>query len=86
MGREQPNDPLHGVTLEMNVSLFAENQDLVFRVDDTGPGIAPAALESVFEPFDRGSRVGNEGNGLGLAIASQAAGRAGGVSTVKQVG
>ncbi len=67
---------------QINVSLFAEAQDMVFRVDDNGPGIDPAALKSVFEPFDRGSRAGNEGNGLGLAIARQAAVKAGGVLSV----
>ncbi len=74
--------PVNG---QINVSLFAEGQDMVFRVDDNGPGIDPAALGSVFEPFDRGSRVGNEGNGLGLAIASQAAHRAGGVLKVENL-
>lgn len=71
--------PVNG---QINVSLFVDGQSMVFRVDDNGPGIDPAALESVFEPFDRGSRVGHEGNGLGLAIARQAALRAGGVLKV----
>ncbi len=70
---------------QINVSLFAEGTDMVFRVDDTGPGIDPAALQSVFEPFDRGTRVGNEGNGLGLAIARQVATRAGGELSVENL-
>jgi signal transduction histidine kinase len=41
-------------------------------VEDTGEGIAPAALDQVFEPFWRGdaSRSGN-GSGLGLALAKR---------------
>ncbi|ASJ76324.1 sensor histidine kinase [Granulosicoccus antarcticus] len=70
---------------QINVSLFAEGEEMVFRIDDTGPGIDPAALKSVFEPFDRGSRAGNEGNGLGLAIAKQVALRSGGVLIVENL-
>jgi two-component system, OmpR family, sensor histidine kinase KdpD len=43
---------------------------LIVRVVDRGPGIPPAELDRVFQPFYRG-RVGGEhhGSGLGLAIA-----------------
>src|SRR5262249_17395156 len=40
-------------------------------IEDTGPGIAPEALERVFQPFvqaQAGAQVG-EGVGLGLAIS-----------------
>ena len=41
------------------------------RVVDRGPGIPPAQLERVFEPFYRAgtARGGHRGSGLGLAIA-----------------
>ena len=41
------------------------------RVVDRGPGIPPAQLERVFEPFYRAGTVagGHRGSGLGLAIA-----------------
>jgi signal transduction histidine kinase len=41
-------------------------------VEDTGEGIAPAALDQVFEPFWRGDPArSTEGSGLGLALAKR---------------
>ncbi|HSZ69728.1 MAG TPA: ATP-binding protein [Solirubrobacteraceae bacterium] len=44
---------------------------LIVRVVDRGPGIPPAQLERVFEPFYKAgtARGGRRGSGLGLAIA-----------------
>jgi two-component system sensor histidine kinase KdpD len=44
---------------------------IVVRVVDRGPGIPPAQLERVFEPFYRAGtpQGGHRGSGLGLAIA-----------------
>jgi two-component system sensor histidine kinase KdpD len=44
---------------------------LIVRIVDRGPGIPPAQLERVFEPFYRAGQAGGEhrGSGLGLAIA-----------------
>ncbi|HEV3094342.1 MAG TPA: DUF4118 domain-containing protein [Solirubrobacteraceae bacterium] len=44
---------------------------LVVRIVDRGPGIPPAQLERVFEPFYRAGTTqgGHRGSGLGLAIA-----------------
>ncbi|HEX4563851.1 MAG TPA: ATP-binding protein, partial [Solirubrobacteraceae bacterium] len=43
---------------------------LIVRVVDRGPGIPPAELERVFEPFYRvDAGTGHRGSGLGLAIA-----------------
>jgi signal transduction histidine kinase len=42
-------------------------------VTDQGPGIAPEKLDSIFEAFRRGEVHGQDGVGLGLAIASHAA-------------
>jgi two-component system, sensor histidine kinase LadS len=47
---------------------------LDFMVSDSGEGIAPEELESIFRPFERGgntTRRGGKGIGLGLAIARQ---------------
>jgi PAS domain S-box-containing protein len=47
-----------------------EGRMVVLRVIDTGVGIAPAHLPSLFEPFNRlgQKRSGIEGTGIGLAI------------------
>jgi two-component system, OmpR family, sensor histidine kinase KdpD len=44
---------------------------MIIRIVDRGPGIPPAQLERVFEPFYRAGAAGGEhrGSGLGLAIA-----------------
>ena len=44
---------------------------VIIRIVDRGPGIPPAQLERVFEPFYRAGSQGGEhrGSGLGLAIA-----------------
>ncbi|MCW3034573.1 MAG: integral rane sensor signal transduction histidine kinase [Solirubrobacterales bacterium] len=51
--------------------LQAGGDRLIVRVVDRGPGIPPAQLERVFEPFYRAGTPGGEhrGSGLGLAIA-----------------
>ena len=54
------------------VSLRREGGEAVIEVADEGPGLAPAELERVFEPFYRteGSRNRDTGGvGLGLAVA-----------------
>ncbi len=52
-------------------SLGGSEGKLIVRVVDRGPGIPPAQLERVFEPFYRAGTAsgGHRGSGLGLAIA-----------------
>jgi hypothetical protein len=49
----------------------ARGDRVIVRVVDRGPGIPPAQLERVFEPFYRAGTHsgGHRGSGLGLAIA-----------------
>ncbi len=49
----------------------AAGERVIVRIVDRGPGIPPAQLERVFEPFYRAgtSTGGHRGSGLGLAIA-----------------
>ncbi|WP_437817646.1 hybrid sensor histidine kinase/response regulator [Sorangium sp. So ce1078] len=53
---------------------------VVFRVEDTGPGIAPADLARIFEPFEQAGdrRAQGEGAGLGLAITRRIVDQMGG--------
>lgn len=43
--------------------------DLFFRIQDTGKGIAPELLESIFDPFFKGDIDGAAGTGTGLGLA-----------------
>ncbi|AGP34013.1 ATP-binding protein [Sorangium cellulosum] len=56
-----------------------------FRVEDTGPGIAPEHLERIFEPFEQAPTEGApvEGTGLGLAIARRIVEQMGGALRVE---
>ena len=59
-------------TTEGGISLRVawRNGRASFEVEDTGPGIAPAEVECLFEPFTQtaSGRASQEGTGLGLAI------------------
>ena len=59
------SSPGDTVTVRAN----ATRRDVVIRVVDTGPGLAPEEQERVFEPFYRVSNTAGRGSGLGLAIA-----------------
>ena len=58
----------------------------VFEIEDTGPGITPADLERIFEPFSRGEHAlggaQSGGTGLGLTIAKMLTDLMGGEMTV----
>lgn len=56
----------------VRVSLKAATRNAVLIVDDSGPGIAPAEREKVFERFYRAPESRSmPGSGLGLAIVKQ---------------
>jgi len=54
----------------IRVSLHAEDSQIIFIVDDEGPGIPQSEQARIFEKFYRASNVPDEvgGSGLGLAI------------------
>jgi signal transduction histidine kinase len=57
-------------TVRMQARRGPEGLELV--VEDTGEGIAPGALQQVFEPFWRGDAArSSSGSGLGLALAKR---------------
>ena len=58
-----------GGEVSLQVLPLRETRQLSIRVLDRGPGVAPAELETIFQPFFRSSSAGTEGHGLGLAIA-----------------
>uniref|UniRef100_UPI0035AE3DA7 ATP-binding response regulator n=1 Tax=Aquabacterium sp. TaxID=1872578 RepID=UPI0035AE3DA7 len=58
----------------------------LIEVTDTGPGIAPAEVEKIFEPFARGSSAAGQsvgGTGLGLTISKMLTDLMGGEMSVR---
>jgi signal transduction histidine kinase len=58
---------------DATVSLSADVQGVVLRVEDNGRGLSPDQLSQLFQPFNRvgAETSGIEGTGLGLVIARQ---------------
>lgn len=68
-----------GVIATIESRTEADGTEVVFTVDDSGPGVPDATAAAIFEPFNTGD-AGREGAGagLGLAICRQIAERIGG--------
>jgi signal transduction histidine kinase len=59
---------------EVRIAVGSGARDICrVSVIDQGPGIAPERLQQMFQAFSRGETHGQQGNGLGLSIARQAA-------------
>lgn len=79
--RVRPGGGVQGENKNMNIT------ELLFEVEDSGPGIAPEELTNIFDPFTQ-SRRGydkKEGTGLGLAISRQFVDQLGGEMSVGSV-
>jgi signal transduction histidine kinase len=63
---------------EVRITADATPSDVALRVEDTGPGIAPADQDHVFDRFYRADGSIAAGSGLGLAIAGELASVMGG--------
>ena len=50
------------------VNVTHTRREAIVRVVDTGPGVADADVERIFEPF-RGSQSASRGPGTGLGLA-----------------
>ncbi len=70
--------PLGG---DINVTTFVRETSVVFRVDDTGVGIAQGSLTRVFDPF--WTTKGAQGTGMGLAVSYGIVTRHGGTISVE---
>ncbi|HJS20173.1 MAG TPA: ATP-binding protein [Anaerolineales bacterium] len=54
---------------EINISIRSEDEQMILKVSDAGPGIPVADQPRIFDKFYRGSNIAEiEGSGLGLAI------------------
>ena len=63
----------------VRIEVRADGGDVLFTIDDSGPGIPAEVLEHIFEPFFTTKAAGS---GLGLAIVRATAERHGGRATV----
>jgi CheY-like chemotaxis protein len=52
----------------VRISTRSDSEHVAISIADTGPGIAPEALDHIFDPFFTTKRVG-AGTGLGLSIS-----------------
>ena len=60
-----------GVTLNVKLIWETPAPKIAFAILDTGRGILPSELESIFVPFIQANQSQREGTGLGLSICQQ---------------
>ncbi len=68
----------------VNVTVVCTQFETIFQICDEGIGIPPEDLPRLFEPFERGSNVGNiSGRGLGLTVVKKCLDLQGGKISLK---
>jgi len=67
----------------LTFTIDAIDEQVVMRISDTGSGIAPEAIPTLFEPFERYSDL--QANGVGLAVAKAIVEAHGGKISVSSV-
>ena len=65
---------------EISAEAWLDQGRIIIDIEDSGPGLPPAARTHLFEPFKGGVRAG--GTGLGLAIAHELTSASGGTVTL----
>jgi two-component system OmpR family sensor kinase len=73
------------VGTKVDISIYAENGNAVFCVEDSGKGIPENELLKVMQPFYRIHGTTQNGNGLGLAICQEIAQRLGGIISLSNL-
>jgi two-component system OmpR family sensor kinase len=68
-----------------DIGVYRQDGSAVLQIEDSGPGIAAADLQKIFEPFFRGSRPEGEGTGLGLSIVKRIVESLGGEITLENI-
>jgi two-component system sensor histidine kinase QseC len=53
---------------QVRIAIQPESQEVLLKIEDTGPGIPLEQMNQVFQRFKRGEDVQAEGSGLGLSI------------------
>jgi len=66
--RDRPVSPADRIVVDAERTRRDDSDWLSIRIRDTGPGIDPAILPALFEPF-ASTRLDSRGTGLGLAVA-----------------
>ena len=68
---------------KIDISLYTQDNSVIFLVEDNGIGIPDDELEHITEPFYRVNETHVTGNGLGLAISNEIAQQLGGKIEIK---
>jgi two-component system, OmpR family, sensor kinase len=69
----------------IDLGIYRQGKAAVLQIEDSGPGIAPADMARIFEPFYRGGRPSGDGSGLGLSIVKRIVENLGGTIAIENI-